>query len=105
ISFGQQRVAKAQLLDMGTPTVDGFTSAVLGVAADSVPTGDRGATQTFAEEILRKGRGQGLALESASTATVAPVTFLSGTPNEFTIEVGGPAYLTATADGTPGGAK
>jgi len=105
ISFGQQRLTKLQLLDMGTATPDGFTSAVLGVHADSVPTGDRGATQTFAEEILRKGSGNGLALESAATATIAPVTFLSGTANEFTIEVGGPAYLTATADGTPGGAK
>lgn len=105
ISFGQQRLTKLQLLDMGTATPTGFTSAVLGVHADSVPTGDRGATQTFGEEILRKGSGDGLALESAATATIAPVTFLSGTPNEFTIEVGGPAYLTATADGTPGGAK
>jgi LPXTG-motif cell wall-anchored protein len=105
ISFGQQRLTKLQLLDMGKATPDGFTSAVLGVHADSVPTGDRGATQTFSEEILRKGSGPGLALESAATATIAPVTFLSGTANEFTIEVGGPAYLTATADGTPGGAK
>ena len=105
ISFGQQRLTKLQLLDMGTATPTGFTSAVLGIHADSVPTGDRGATQTFGEEILRKGSGDGLALESAATATIAPVTFLSGTPNEFTIEVGGPAYLTATADGTPGGAK
>jgi LPXTG-motif cell wall-anchored protein len=105
ISFGQQRLTKLQLLDMGTATPTGFTSAVLGIHADSVPTGDRGATQTFGEEILRKGSGPGLALESAATATIAPVTFLSGTANEFTIEVGGPAYLTATADGTPGGAK
>lgn len=104
IALGQQRAARVQLLEQAAnPATDKFDAAVVGIDADEVGP-DRAATDIVSIEQLFMGHGPGLGLQSVTAATVAPVTFLGGTPNEFTIELSGPAFLSATAEGVKGGA-
>lgn len=108
ISTGEQHLARVELLETGddatTPVQLGFDKPVIGIDADKAGP-RRAATHIISREQLYKGAGPGFGLQSVVTETLAPVTLLQGTANEFTIEVNGPAYLVAQADGTSGGAK
>ena len=97
ISEGRQSLASLELLD----SAENFDQPLVTLVADD-PT--RAVTTIQArEQIFLTGPGRG-GLQSVTTATIAPVTLFEGTANEFTIEFGGPAALSASADGTPGGA-
>lgn len=107
ISQGEQFAARVEALETGddaaTPTESGFDKPVVGI--DAVTGGvPRAASHVVSkEQIYRSGNTFGLM--SVTATTLAPVTLLQGTANEFTIEVDGPAVLTAMADGKAGGAK
>ncbi len=99
IATGEQHLARAQVLEQdGQDNTDHFDGALVGLHGDEVGP-KRAATSVLSLEQLYKGNGPGLGLQSVTTATLAPITFLQGTENEFTIEVSGPAFLSATADG------
>lgn len=103
IATGEQHVARAQVLEQGADdATDNFDGAVAGIHADSVGP-DRAATSVISMESLYV-KGSRVGLQSLTTATLAPVTLLQGTPNEFTLEFSGPAFLRAIADGGNGGA-
>jgi hypothetical protein len=107
IALGRERVALADVVETAdnaaTPATSGFDHPLVGVDA-----GDgglrRGASETVSFEQIYES-AHGLGLWSASAATIAPVTLLKGTANEFSIEVGGLSYLVARSDGSPGGAS
>jgi len=105
IAFAEQTAARVQVLETAADEdTQDFDAALVGVDADDIGP-KRAATSVRSVQQLFKGDGAGLGLQSVTTATIAPVTLLEGTPNEFTIEVSGPAFLNAVADGTAGGAK
>jgi hypothetical protein len=108
IAEARQHLVRADLVetkdDSKTAGADGFDAPV--ASLDAFSGGPRrGVADVRSIEQLFKGKGPGLGLYSATATTLAPVTLFGGTPNEFTIEANGPAYLVARADGTDGGAK
>lgn len=108
ISIGEQHLARVELLetanDESTPPAGGFDAPVIGIDANTAGPA-RAATHVVSKQQLFAGSGDAFGLQSVVTNTLAPVTLFEGTPNEVTIEIDGPAYLSATADGTSGGAK
>jgi LPXTG-motif cell wall-anchored protein len=108
ISEGSEHLARVQALETAdkpaTPESSGFDTPLVALNADKAGP-DRGVTGLISLQQLYKGKGPGLGLQSVTAETLAPVTLFKGTPNEFTIEFDGPAFLSATADGTVGGAK
>lgn len=105
IASGEQHLARAEVLetadDPETPATNGFDAAVAGLDAHRAGPPRASSSVRAVEQIYR---GNAWGLQSVVATTLAPVTFLEGTPNEFTVEVDGPAFLSATADGTSGGA-
>jgi len=108
IALGEQHLARVELLetsdDESTPAAEGFDAPVVGIDADKVGP-PRAATHIVSKQQLFAGSNDAFGLQSVTSATLAPLTLFQGTPNEFTIEIDGPAFLSATADGTAGGAK
>ncbi|HVL33664.1 MAG TPA: hypothetical protein VM600_08820, partial [Actinomycetota bacterium] len=108
IAEGKQHLARVELLerddDEETAADQGFDHPVVGLDAHQAGP-PRASSSMISQQVLYKGNGPGLGLFSVATATLAPVTFFEGEPNEFTIEVSGLAALVARADGTSGGAS
>lgn len=108
ITTAEQHAARVEVLETGddakTPREHGFDKPVAGLDAERGGP-RRATTHGTASQTLIDGAGEGLALESLSQTTLAPVTLFQGTASEFTVEIDGPAFLRAVADGTPGGAQ
>ena len=109
ISAGIGYAADAQLVDAGAAKPDGSMGAPV-LAADA-PTPDRSVSQSFSYTMLApqtdatgKVIGPNFGLLSQTRQTIAPVTLLKGTANEFTIEVAGEWVLSSVATGVGGAA-
>lgn len=108
IAVGEQHLARLELVETGddpdTPTAAGFDRSLAGL--DATRGGPpRASSHVVSKQQLFDGPGSGFGLQSVVATTLAPVTFLEGTANEFTVEVDGPAFLSASADGAAGGAE
>jgi hypothetical protein len=89
--------------------VIGGSGLGLGVLSTEAAAPGQGPFRSSARTVLVPGGDAGgpggspaFALLSEVRQTVAPVTFLAGTPAEFTLEVGGEWVLSARADGRTG---
>ena len=104
---GQQRVSRLDVLETGddpdTPELAGFDKPLFALEGFSAGP-RRGVSDVISREWLYVGNGGNFGLYSVTTTTLMPVTLFGGTENELTVEIAGPAYLVARADGSPGGA-
>ena len=89
--------------------VVGGSGLGLGVLSTEAANAGKGPFRSSARTLLvpgpaagRPGGSPALALMSEVRQAVAPVTFLAGTPAQFTVEVGGEWVLRARADGQTG---
>lgn len=102
LGFGLGYAADVDLLETRSDgTTPGFDSPVIATAAaDPVRSVSQSASRTRLVRQSGPGRSAGrLGITSETRQTIAPVTFLSGTSSEFTVEIAGEWVLQATADG------
>jgi len=115
ISFGRGSAADVQLLSTTGSNVGdtGLLDKPLVATDSSIEDQGRTVASSYSHEFLgpqtnssgaKIGAPGAFGLTSEVRMTIAPVTLLKGTPNEFTIEFLGEWVLSAVAGGIPGSA-
>jgi uncharacterized protein DUF11 len=105
LGYGLGYATDLGLLDTApNPGTQGLDSPLVSVTASDP---DRAASQSVSRTTLVPGVKtpsgvQRFGLVSETRETIAPVTFLKGTPNQFTLEVAGEWVLQVTANGVAG---
>jgi uncharacterized repeat protein (TIGR01451 family) len=100
LGYGLGYAADLGLLDTapngGTPGLD------RPLLSSTAVSPDRAVSQSASRTFLVRGQPGRFGLTSETRQTIAPVTLLKGTPNQFTIEAAGEWALRVTADGATG---